>query len=208
LKASAVFVAAIAAATIAPISMLLLGIGLPDQSSFGFFSGQDSRVEDPGGDVEPVLQRANATIIPEAKPYHDILSASIRKEDTSILLTIGLAGNPNLNEKYETNYVWNIISSEAFTGADHHYLVMLINFAPDFNHTYQGWYYAVFDRTEDLYVVPQSGIGEMPGDRVEFNLDDALIGNPQSFRYWVSVYSRVNSTSFAGEPEYLMDYAP
>lgn len=165
-------------------------------------------MDDPRGDAEAVLQRTSATIVPEVRPYHDIVGASIRKADSSIVLTISLAGNPNSNEKYETNYVWNLISSDAFTGAEHHYLVMLINFAPDFNHTYQGWYYAIFDRTADQYVVPQSKVQEMPTDRVEFSLDETTVGSPQSFRYWVGVYSRVNSTNFAGEPEYLMDYAP
>jgi hypothetical protein len=208
LKASTVFVAAISVATVIPVSMALLGIGAPSQASLGIYTGQDSKIEDARGDAQAVLQRTSSSIIPEVKPYHDIISASVRKADRSFVLTVNVAGNPNLNEKYETNYVWNLISSDALTGIDNHYLVMLVNFAPDFNHTYQGWHYAVFDRTAGLYIVPQTKIGDMPADRVEYAIDEALVGNPSSFRYWVSVYSRVNSTSFAGEPEYLMDYVP
>ena len=188
--------------------MAALGIGMPSQSAIGFFSGQESSIDDPDNDAEPVLQRANASVIPEIRGYHEITSASVRKSGDNFELTINLDGNPNLNEKYETNYMWNMITSAPFWGDEHYYLVMLMNFPTDFNHTASGWYYAVFDRTDDSYVIPQTKIGDMPDGRVEFNLDGKNIGNPSSFRYWVSVYSRVNNTSFDFYPEYLMDYAP
>lgn len=207
MKPSTVFVAAVAIATLVPISMALSGVGMPRGAAVGLFNGQDSSVQDPVGDAVPVLQHANASVIPETKPYHDITSASIRKTGEDYRLTIYLSGNPNLNEKYETNYMWNLILSEPLA-EDRYYIVMFLNFAPDFNHTAQGWHYAVFDRTADRYVLPQTKIGEMPDDRVEFDLDGELIGNPASLRYWVSVYSRVNNTSFETGPEYLMDYAP
>jgi hypothetical protein len=198
----------VAAATIIPISMAIFGIGLPRDSSVGYFNGPDSIIEDATGDAEAVLQRFNASIVPEVKDYHDIVGAEVRRADSGFILTINLAGNPNLNEKYETNYMWNLISSEFLAGTEHYYVVMFVNFAPDFNHTSQGWHYAIFDRTADTYIVPQTKIGDMPTDRVEFNLGADLIGNPSSFRYWISVFSRVDSKSFDGEPEYLMDYAP
>jgi hypothetical protein len=208
LKASTVFVAAVAVATIVPITMAALGIDMPHQSSVGYFNGQQSNIYDPVDDAEPVLQRANVSVIPDVSGYHEITAASVRKSGDNFDLTINLSGNPNLNEKYETNYMWNIITSGPFWAGEHYYLVMLVNFPPDFNHTTSGWHYAIFDRTGDSYVIPQTRIGGMPDDRVEFNLDGELIGNPSSFRYWVSVYSRVNNTSFDLYPEYLMDYAP
>lgn len=208
MKASTVFVAAVAAATIVPITMAGLGIGMPGQSAAGFFSGQESSIDDPDDDAEPVLQRANASAIPEVMGYHEITAASVRRSGDNFDLTINLAGNPNLNEKYETNYMWNMITSGPFWAGERYYLVMLLNFPPDFNHTATGWYYAVFDRTGDRYVVSQTRIADMPDDRVEFNIDGDLLGNPSAFRYWVSVYSRVNNTSFDFYPEYLMDYAP
>ena len=188
--------------------MALFGVGIPAPPTAGFFDGQDGRVQDPRGDAQPILQRSNASVIPEVKDYHDVTSATVRKADGLLELTINLAGNPNLNEKYETNYMWNMIYLSPDTGRTQTYVVMFVNFAPDFNHTAQGWHYAVFDRTGDIYVIPQTPIENMPADRVEFNLDAELIGNPSSFQFWVSVYTRVNSTSFEGAPEYLMDYAP
>ena len=103
--------------------------------------------------------------------------------------------------------MWHFVSSDQLTGEQHYYVVMFVNFAPDFNHTSQGWYYAVYDRTAERYILPQTQIGEMPADRVEYSINGSLIGDPSSFRYWVSVYSRVEAI-FEGEPEYLMDYAP
>lgn len=208
LKATSVFIAAVSVATIVPLTMAVFGVGIPNPPTTGFFNGQDGSIQDQRGDVQPVLQRSNITVIPEIKDYHDVTSASVRKAGGLFELTINLAGNPNLNEKYETNYMWNVIYSNPDTGQIQNYVVMFPNFAPDFNHTVQGWYYAVFDRTGDVYVLPQTPIGNMPEDRVEFNLDGALIGNPSSFQFWVSVYTRVNSTSFEDAPEYLMDYAP
>jgi hypothetical protein len=208
LKASSVFLAAVSVAIIVPLAMAAFGIGIPNPPAAGYFDGQAGSIQDPRGDAQPVLQRFNTSTIPEVKDYHDVISAGVRKADGLLELTINLAGNPNLNEKYETNYMWNVIYSNPDTGRAQNYVVMVFNFAPDFNHTAQGWHYAVFDRTGDIYVLPQAPIGNMPEDRVEFDLDGTLIGNPSSFQFWVSVYTRVNSTSFDGPPEYLMDYAP
>jgi hypothetical protein len=208
LKASSVLFASVAVATIVPVSMALTGIGLPGPPTFGFFNGEDSSIQDPLGDASPVLQRANASIIPQVRSYHDITGAGIQKSNEQYLLSIFLAGDPNLNEKYESNYMWHLISSNPVTGVEQYHVVMLLNFPPDFNHTATGWFYAVFDRTADKYIVPQTGIGKMPADRVEFSLDADHLGNPSSLRYWVSVYTRVDNSDFGGEPEYLMDYAP
>lgn len=208
LKASSVFIVSLAAATIVPVSMALTGIGIPEPPSLGLFSGQENSIRDPLGDASPVLQRANASIMPQVRNYHDITEVSVQKNNGHYLFSVRLAGDPNLNEKYETNYMWHLISSNELSGVQQYHVVMLLNFAPDFDHTVTGWYYAVFDRTADRYVVPQTAIENMPPDRVEFNIDAENLGNPSSFRYWVGAYSRVDSKNFDGEPEYLMDYAP
>lgn len=209
MKASSVLAISVAIATIVPVSLAISGIGSPAQeTSFGFYSDGEGVISDLRGDAQPVLQESDPAIIPEVEAYHDITGASVRKQDGAFLLTLELAGNPNLNEKYETNYMWHIISSDAATGRDLHYIVMIFNFGPDFNHTSIGWHYAVYNDTSESYILPQTKIDDMPEDRVEYPVQDWLIGNPSSFRYWVSVFVRVDSASFDGPPEYLMDYAP
>jgi hypothetical protein len=208
LKASFVLVVSVAIATLVPISLAISGIGSPVQSSLGFYSGGDSVIRDPRGDAQPVLQESDALIIPEVEAYHDVTGASVRKHDGAFMLSLELAGNPDLNEKYETSYMWHIISSDAATGRDLHYIVMIFHFGPDFNHTSVGWHYAVYNDTSESYILPQTKIDDMPEGKVEYPVQDWLIGNPSSFRYWVSVFVRVDSTSFDGPPEYLMDYAP
>lgn len=191
-----------------PLLIAALGVGTPSPESVGFYDGRESRIEDPEGDAVPVLHSSNPSLVPEAKRYHDVVSASVRKVDGIFLFTIELAGNPNLNEKYETNYMWHLLAPDPSIGTERHHVLMLFNFAPDFNHTSQGWYYAIFDRTANAYIIPQTAIPDMPADRVEYSIEQSLIGAPPSFTYWISVYSRVNVTSFAGPPEYLMDHAP
>lgn len=199
----------VSVAVAAGIALLLatLGTRVPQPALIGYFSGQESRISDQAGDAKAVLQQPSPGVVPEIKGYHDVLSASVRKGDGFFVLTIDLAGDPNMNEKYETNYMWHIVYSDP-DGRERHYIVMFINFAPDFNHTSQGWFYAVFDSTAGAYVLGQTQIPDMPNKKVEYAVDNVLLGNPRSFSYWVSVYSRVNSTRFESGPEYLMDSAP
>lgn len=201
MRASYVFVCSAAVAIAAPVAMAVFGIGAPAAPQFGFFNGQSSTISDPAGDASAVLQRQNVSATPEVRGYHDLLSASVSRQGESFALELDVAGDPNLNEKYETVYMWHLVSAE-----DRYYVVMFVNFAPGF-HDSQGWHYAIFDMTENQYVVPLTAIGQMPADRVAYSIDADLIGNPASFRYWVSVYSRVEPT-FDDWPEYLMDYAP
>jgi len=204
-----VLAVSVAIATLVPVSIAISGIGGPArETSFGFYANGESVINDPRGDAQPVLQQSNPGIIPDAEAYHDVTEASVRKLDGAFLFTLELAGNPNLNKLYETNYMWHVIVSDAATGKDLHYIVMIFDFPPDFNHTSTGWHYAVYNDTSESYILPQTKIEDMPQDRVEYPVQDWLIGNPSSFRYWVSGFVRVDSENFTGPPEYLMDYAP
>lgn len=178
----------------------------------GFYSGASdhgsSFIVDQKGDARPDKQYETG-IVPEVMGYHDILWAGVSKgytandDHASFLLTVGLAGDPNSNEKYETTYIWHIITSNSV------YTVILPNFAPDSGFAAKGWYYAIYDNTGQRYIVPMTRISfDMPKDRVEFPLEASLVGNPQSFNYWVSVHVRVDSKNLDKPPDYLMDYAP
>ncbi len=197
---------AIAAAVLAfLLTALLTGIsgrtGQHVTSDLGYYNGPESRIQDKRDDAVAV-QEYEADIVPEVRGYHDILAASVKKIDGAFLLTIELAGNPNLNEKYETNYVWHIITS------DHVYTVFMPNFAADSNFPKKGWYFAVYDETLQRYAVPIARISDMPDNSVQFPVESTYIGNPSSFSYWVSVLVRVDSKNLDKPPEYLMDYAP
>lgn len=209
MKALSVLIASVGVAAGIPISMAVLGIGVPAEPLVGYYSGGESKVQDPAGDAEAVLQTSGAPLVPDVRGHHDILAATVRKAGDSFTLTVDLAGDPNVDDKLETNYMWHLVTSGSFAQEERHYIVMIFNFAPGFNHTFQGWYYAVFDSTNDSYVLPQTAIeGQMPDGRVEYSIHESLIGYPSNFRYWVSVYSRVDSSSFDDPPEYLMDHAP
>lgn len=187
-----------------------------DEEKVGFYSDADNNgssfIIDPKGDARPD-QQYQTSIVPSVMDYHDILWAGVRRIDitanndsssTSFLLAVGLAGDPNLNEKYETTYVWHIITS-----SNRVYTVILPNFAPDSGIAAKGWYFAVYNNTDEKYIVPMTHIfSDMPKDRVEFLLETSLVGDPQSFHYWVSVHVRVNSQNLDKPPDYLMDYAP
>jgi hypothetical protein len=205
LKASYVLAIAVAVATLVPVSLGLAGLG-PETGAFGFYNNADSRIEDAKGDVEPVYQQSGAGAAPGARDYHDIVSASVKKQGDTFLFTIELAGNPNENENHETLYLWNIVT-EVAGKEQQQYRILLPNFATGNNSTERGWYFAVFNVTADTYIVPMTKISDMPEDRVEFPVKDFFIGTPSSFRYWVDVYVRTNNT-LVGPPDYLMDYTP
>jgi hypothetical protein len=117
-----------------------------------------------------------------------------------------LAGNPNDNDKYETQYRWHIITTSPITNREQQYIIRFQNSAFGGNSTMQGWYFAVFDRTVGRFIVPPMSIPDMTDNTVEFPIEDFYIGNPSSFSYWIDVSVRVNATF--GQPDYIMDYAP
>jgi len=211
LKASSVLVIAVAVATLVPVSIGLSGLG-PEirigarQSVGNYNNNADSRIEDARDDVTPVYQQIGTEVIPEVREYHDILGASVQKRGEAFFFTIELAGNPNDNDKYETQYRWHIITTSPITNREQQYVIRFQNFASDGNSTLEGWYFSVFDRTVGRFIITPTSIPDMPENRVEFPIEDLYIGNPSSFSYWVDVSVRVNSTF--GQPDYIMDYAP
>ncbi len=211
LKASSVLVIAVAVATLVPVSIGLSGLG-PEirigarQSVGNYNNNADSRIEDARDDVTPVYQQIGTEVIPEVREYHDILGASVQKRGEAFFFTIELAGNPNDNDKYETQYRWHIITTSPITNREQQYVIRFQNFASGGNSTLEGWYFSVFDRTVGRFIITPTSIPDMPENRVEFPIEDLYIGNPSSFSYWVDVSVRVNSTF--GQPDYIMDYAP
>jgi hypothetical protein len=211
LKASSVLVIAVAVATLVPVSIGLSGLGpeirIGARQTVGIYNNNaDSRIEDVRDDATPVYQQIGTEVIPEVRDYHDILAASVQKRGEAFFFTIELAGNPNDNDKYETQYRWHIITTSPITNREQQYVIRFQNFAPSSNSTLEGWYFSVFDRTVGRFIVSPTSIPDMPEDRVEFPIEDLYIGNPSSFSYWVTVSMRVNATF--GQPDYIMDYAP
>ncbi len=167
-----------------------------------------SSISDSKGDAKlvPVYK---SQIIPEIKDYHDILAASVNKiTDNKLILSLDLAGDPNMNEKYETVYLWVINYTNPSTGKTQYYTVIIPNFAEDSNFGIKGWNFAIFDNVAQSYVLPLSKLSSMPKNKVEVAFDPILIGNPASFNYMVSVMIRVNSTYLHKPPDYLVDSAP
>jgi hypothetical protein len=209
-KASSVLVIAVAVATLVPVSIGLSGIGpeikIGGRQTVGIYNDADSRIEDAQGDATPVYQKVGLEEIPEVRDYHDILGASVQKRGDVFFFTIDLAGNPNDNDTYDTQYRWHIITASPITNREQQYVIQFQNSPSETNPDREGWYFMVFDRTVGRFIVSPTSIPDMPDDRVEFPVEDFYIGNPSSFSYWVDVTVRVNST--AGSPDYIMDYAP
>ena len=211
LKASSVLVIAVAVATFVPISIGFSGLGpeirIGARQSVGVYNNNaDSGIQDVKGDVTPVYQQNGTEIVPEVRDYHDILGASVQKRGEAFFFTIELAGNPNDNDRYETQYRWHIITTSPITNREQQYVIRFQNFAPSNNSTLQGWYFSVFDRTVGRFIISPTSIPDMPDNRIEFPIEDLYIGNPSSFSYWVDATVRVNGTF--GQPDYIMDYAP
>ena len=216
LKASSVLViAVVGVAALVAASFAISGLWpSPEgrqQSALGFHRNIDSDISDAVGDAMPVMQKNSGGVVPEVRDYHDIVAASVKRLDgPSFLLTTDLAGNPNLNEKYETMYAWHIITQGSAAGQEQQlYTVAFSNFPDGFTSiTEPGWYYAVFNNTNGSLILPFTKVWDMPEDRVEFPVEDFYIGGPSEFHYWVSSYVRVNNTDFGSMPDYLMDDAP
>jgi hypothetical protein len=211
LKASFVLVIAVVVATLVPISIGFSGLGpeirIGARQSVGVYNNNaDSRIEDVKGDVTPVYQQNGTEVVPEVMDHHDILGASVQKRGEAFFFTIELAGNPNDNDRYETQYRWHIITTSPITNREQQYIIRFQNFASNDNSTLQGWYFSVFDRTVGRFIISPTSIPDMPDNRIEFPIEDLYIGNPSSFSYWVDASVRVNGTF--GQPDYIMDYAP
>jgi len=206
LKASYVLAIAIAAATIVPVSLAFTPFGqIGGRQVLGVYDNAESRIVDARGDAKAVYQKNGTVAIPEVKDYHDVLGASVSKRGGAFLFKIDLAGDPNRNQEYETIYRWHLITSQ-IANSDRQYTIMFPHFAADNNSTAKGWYFAVFDNTNNTFIERPIIIKDMPEDRIEYSVEDFYLGNPSKFAYWVDVLVRLNNT--LGEPDYLMDFAP
>jgi hypothetical protein len=212
-KALSILVIAVAVATLIPVSIGLSGLGpeisIGGRQTVGIYNNADSSIEDAKGDVTPVYQQVGTNEVPDVRDYYDILGATVQKRGEVFFFTVMLGGNPNDNDRYETQYRWHIITTSSITNREQQYIIRFQNSAFDGGNTstaMRGWYFTVFDRNVGRFIVPPTSISDMPDDRVEFPIEDFYIGNPSSFSYWVDVSVRVNATS--GQPNYIMDYAP
>jgi hypothetical protein len=216
LKASVVLAISVTIAVAVPLALDFAQIKLPSfnnnpveqaNSNFGYFNGSKSTIQNTHAQAVPI-QLYQTPIVPEVHGYHHITYASVeRQNQSSFLFTIGLAGDPNQNDKYETSYRWHLLSSNSHL-TEQEYTIIIPNFANNSAFPSKGWYYAIFNNTSGSYIIPMSNIGNMPHDRVELPVNAAYLGDPIRFYYSVSVAVRVNTTSLDREPDYLMDVAP
>lgn len=175
----------------------------------------NSKIKDAKEDTKLVALH-NARV-PEIQDYHDILSAEVNKvNDNKILFSMELAGDVNTNEKYRTVYLWLIyintidgISAPTFDKEFQLYTLIIPNFGADSNFRNKaGWYLAIFNNTNNVYILPLSKISDMPTNKVQVFIDPIFIGNPSHFNYLVSSMIRVNNTFLGKSPDYLVDFAP
>lgn len=187
------------------------------------FQGQDDngKIKDNMEDIKLiVLHKTN--VVTEVRDYHDILSIDINKvNDNKMLFTIELAGDANKNENHEVVYLWLVYyyttfaSSSANTASTvenkfHLYTVIIPNFGAgsNFGNKEEGWYLAIFNNTDNSYILPLSRISDMPTNKVQVFIDPIFIGNPSYFNYLVSSMIRVNNTFLDKPPDYFVDFAP
>ncbi len=132
-KASSVLVIAVAVATLIPVSIGLSGLGpeikLAGRQTVGVYNNADSSIQDAQGDVTPVYQQVGTEVIPQVRDYHDILGASVQKRGEVFFFTVALAGNPNDNDMYETQYRWHIITTSPITNREQQYMIRFQNSA-------------------------------------------------------------------------------
>ena len=196
-----------------PVALAILQVRVPvgqqeqANANFGFFNGSKSTIQNTHTQAVAV-QLYKTSIVPEVHGYHHITYASVeRLNESSLLFTVGLAGDPNLNEKYETSYRWDLFSSSHYL-TEQEYTIIVPNFANGSAFPFRGWYFAIFNNTSGLYIVPMRAVGPMPYDRVELPVNTSYLGDPIRFYYSVTVGVRLNSTSFDRGPEYMMDVVP
>ena len=128
-----------------------------------------------------------------------------------------LAGDANINENYETVYLWLIYipttNDNVASKVDKEfqiYTLIIPNFGANsnFRNNEAGWYLAVFNNTNNVYTLPLAKISDMPKNKVQVFIDPIFIGNPSNFNYTVSSMIRVNDTFLDKPPDYFVDFAP
>jgi hypothetical protein len=133
----------------------------------------NNKINDSKGDTK-LVSLQNTKIVPQVKDYYDILSADINKIDNNkFQLTIDLGGDPNQNKNYEVVYLCLIYYAlpDALDGhkVDQLYTTIVPNFGSgsNFGNKEVGWYMAIFNNTNNSYVLPLSRISDMPMNKVE-----------------------------------------
>ncbi len=151
-------------------------------------NSSSNRIKDSTEDVK-LISIYNTKILPVVRDYHDIISASVNKIDdgNKMIFTIDLAGDANKNEKYEIVYLWLIYYTsnlDARNQQQQFYALIIPNFPSSSNfENKNGWYLAIFNKTDSTYTLPLSKISSMPENKVQVFVDPTFIGNPQSFNY-------------------------
>jgi hypothetical protein len=151
-------------------------------------NSSSNRIKDSTEDVK-LISIYNTKILPVVRDYHDIISASVNKIDdgNKMIFTIDLAGDANKNEKYEIVYLWLIYYTsnlDARNQQPQFYALIIPNLPSSSNfENKNGWYLAIFNKTDSTYTLPLSKISSMPENKVQVFLDPTFIGNPQSFNY-------------------------
>ncbi len=185
-----------------------------------------SYIKSSGRDIKPV-QIYKTNITPIFKNYYKILSASIDYTNKNLLtFSMNLAGDPNKNknEEVETTYIWllyynsidndknNLIfktQQNSFDEKQQIYTLIISNFGLKSKFKLKGWYAAIFNNTNNRYVIPLSKItNNMSNNQVKISIPPYLIGNPKSFNYLTSVMVRVNYTFLNKPPDYVMYSVP
>lgn len=164
-----------------------------------------SSIDDSLGDASatPVFIKSEEPVVQD---YHDIVSASVQRlNGEELLLTVEVAGDPNLNLTYETVYIW-IIDYPSLTGSQR-YTIVIPNFPSELGVQPIGWHAAIFDNNANRWVVPLRSIAPMEDNKVEINIDPEIIGSPP-FLWW-QVYVMVGVDPQSHEtPDFVMDFAP
>ncbi len=186
-----------------------------------------SYIKSTGNEVKPV-QIYKTNIVPDFKDYYKILTASVNYTNKNLLtFTLDLAGDPNKNEneKVETAYIWLLYYNTTvnnkgnlqflnqkqnnFDEMQRIYTLIISNFGFNSKFKIKGWYTAIFNNTNDRYVIPLSKITkDMSNNQVKVTVPSFLIGNPKSFNYLTSVMVRVNFTFLNKPPDYVMFSVP
>ncbi|MGE3858990.1 MAG: hypothetical protein AB7F53_03280 [Nitrososphaeraceae archaeon] len=184
-----------------------------------FQQNELGKMKDNMGDTK-LINLHKTDVVPKVRDFHDILSIDINKvNDNKIIFTIELAGDANKNEKYETVYVWlvyyyttiddiNDLSSNE--NRFRLYTILIPNFGSGSNfEDKEGWYLAIYNNTNNSYILPLSKISNMPKNKIQVFTDPIFFGNPSSnFNFSVSSLIRVNNTFLDKPPDYLVDYVP
>ncbi len=184
-----------------PSSGILLVIGL-----LLLIFMQELRVYDNIDDAYP-LALFTSKVVPEAMDFHDILSATVKRGYDTIYLSIDVKGNLDYikSYRYETVYIWEV---DCIDISSKRYIIILPYFPDDHVIDYKGWYMAVFDASNNKWIMPLISIDGYPvksDSNISIEIPASIICNPlliSSAR--VSVMVNVDTQAHP-MPDYIMD---